>query len=58
LASIERELKQIIEARNTIGRELEDLLSEGQPESDEDYIPPPKATNSVCSNILLPASTY
>ncbi|KAJ7206858.1 hypothetical protein GGX14DRAFT_637099 [Mycena pura] len=50
LASIERELRQIIEARNTIGRELEDLLSEGQPESDEDYIPPPKAANTMRSH--------
>ena len=47
LAAIERELSKIIESRNAIGRELEDLLGAGQPESDEDYVPAPKAAHAV-----------
>jgi len=47
LAALERELSDVIESRNTLGSELDDLLGTGQSESDEDYIPNSKAANAV-----------
>ena len=47
LVAFQDELSKVIEVRNSVGRELEYLLSDGQPESDEDYIPGPKA-DPVC----------
>lgn len=47
-AAVIRELQDIIDAREALEYELDGLLHTGQSESDEDYIPRPKASNAVC----------
>ena len=47
MASLGRELDKVISRRNRYGRELENILTAGQPESDESDLSNPKATDAV-----------
>lgn len=55
LASVEREINDAIEARDLLGREIDSLVGSGLSDSDEDYISPAKASNTVSS--LIPVDS-